>query len=57
MVRMKRISVSQFICQVFRDYDGQKVLLHDEMSVKVRTQNGQILILIVTKSRQAMILF
>ena len=57
MMRMKRISVSQFICQVFRDYDGRKVLLQDEMLVKVRTQNGQILILIVTKSRQAMILF
>ena len=57
MVRMKGISVSQFICQFFRDYDRWKVLLHDEMSVKVRTQNGQILILIVTESRQAMILF
>ena len=31
-MRMKRISVALFICQVFQDYGGWKVLFYDAMS-------------------------
>ena len=56
-MRRKRISVAQFICQVFQDYyEGWKVLFHDAMSEQQGENANDGLIPIVSKPQQVMIL-